>query len=280
MKKPAGAIVKLRLTTPDGRQMPAWTPGSHIDVECGTPDVTRQYSLCGDPADANALEIAVLREADGRGGSALIHDEVRAGNRLKIRGPRNHFRLDESLEKVIFIAGGIGITPISAMARRAKALGMDYSVHYSGRKQSCMALLDDLAKLHGERLHVYVSDEGQRNDLPALLVNPVPGAKVYACGPVRMLQAVEACCAAWPEDSLRFEHFVSTADKLDPSKEHAFEVELKDSGIVLTIPPDRTVMCAENLDPGVVMMKSAEYRVRTDDSSALNRARDRRIFIQ
>ena len=92
MKKPAGAIVKLRLTTPDGRQMPAWTPGSHIDVECGTPDVTRQYSLCGDPADANALEIAVLREADGRGGSAWIHDEVRAGDRLKIRGPRNPAR--------------------------------------------------------------------------------------------------------------------------------------------------------------------------------------------
>jgi cytochrome P450/ferredoxin-NADP reductase len=238
----AEGIVKLRLTTPDGRQMPAWTPGSHIDVECGTPDVTRQYSLCGDPADASALEIAVLREADGRGGSVWIHDEVRAGDRLKIRGPRNHFRIDESLEKVIFIAGGIGITPISAMARRAKALGMDYSVHYSGRKQSSMALLDDLAKLHGERLHVYVSDEGQRNHLPALLAKPVPGAKVYACGPGRMLQAVEACCAAWPEDSLRFEHFVSTADKLDPSKEHAFEVELKDSGIVLTVPPDRTVL--------------------------------------
>jgi ferredoxin-NADP reductase len=238
----ADDIVKLRLVSPDGRQMPGWSPGSHIDIECGTPDLARQYSLCGDPADANALEIAVLREAESRGGSAWIHQHVRAGDRLKIRGPRNHFRLDESLDKVIFIAGGIGITPISAMARRAKALGMDYELHYSGRSRSSMSFLDELSALHGDRLHIYASDEGRRNDLAALLARPIPGATVYACGPVRMLHALESCCAAWPEDSLRIEHFVSTAGKLDPSKEHAFEVELKDSGIVLSVPPEQTVL--------------------------------------
>ncbi|MCP2936468.1 oxidoreductase, partial [Salmonella enterica subsp. enterica serovar Typhimurium] len=88
--------------------------------------VSRQYSLCGDPADSRAFEIAVLREADSRGGSAWIHRELKAGDRLRIRGPRNHFRLDESARRLILIAGGIGITPISAMARRAKELGIDY----------------------------------------------------------------------------------------------------------------------------------------------------------
>ncbi len=240
----ADGIVKLRLVTPDGRPMPRWTPGSHIDVECGTPDITRQYSLCGDPAHTDVLEIAVLREADGRGGSLWMHDNVRAGARLKIRGPRNHFRLDESLTSVIFIAGGIGITPVGAMARRAKALGIDYALHYSGRSRASMAFLDELAALHGERLHVYAGDEGRRNDLRALLAQPRPSAKVYACGPVRMLQALESCCAAWPEDSLRIEHFVSTLGTLDPSKEHAFEVELKDSGIVVTVAADQTVLSA------------------------------------
>jgi cytochrome P450/ferredoxin-NADP reductase len=240
----AEGIVKLRLASPDGRAMPRWSPGSHIDVECGSPDRSRQFSLCGDPNETSVLQIAVLREAQSRGGSDWIHDNVKAGDRLRIRGPRNHFRLDEGARRVIFIAGGIGITPVGAMAHRAKALGMDYQLHYSGRKRSAMAFVDELVRLHGDRLHLYVSDEGRRNDLEALLAHPDSDTQVYACGPVRMLKALEACCAAWPEDSLRIEHFVSTRGILDPAKEHAFEVELKDSGIVINVPADRTVLAA------------------------------------
>ncbi|MDP9605075.1 UNVERIFIED_ORG: cytochrome P450/ferredoxin-NADP reductase [Variovorax paradoxus] len=240
----ADGIVKLRLASPDGKPLPRWTAGAHIDVECGTPELSRQYSLCGDPDDTGAFEIAVLHEPGGRGGSAWVHANVKEGDRLRIRGPRNHFRLDESLKKAIFIAGGIGITPVSAMARRAKALGMDYELHYSGRSRASMAFVDELAALHGERLHVHAADEGRRNDLRALLAQPVQGAQVYACGPLRMLEALEDCCAAWPEGALRVEHFESTLATLDPSKEHAFEVELKDSGLVLTVPPDQTLLTA------------------------------------
>ncbi|WP_198085954.1 cytochrome P450/oxidoreductase [Variovorax sp. E3] len=240
----AEGVVKLRLASPDGKPLPRWTAGSHIDVECGTPGLSRQYSLCGDPDEAGVFEIAVLHEPEGRGGSAWVHANVKPGDRLRIRGPRNHFRLDESLKKAIFIAGGIGITPVSAMARRARALGMDYELHYSGRSRARMALVDELAALHGERLHVHAADEGGRNDLRALLAQPVPGAQVYACGPLRMLDALESCCAAWPEGALRVEHFESTLATLDPSKEHAFEVELKDSGLVLTVPPDQTLLSA------------------------------------
>ncbi|QSI32184.1 cytochrome P450 [Variovorax sp. RKNM96] len=240
----ADGIVKLRLVSPDGKPLPRWTAGSHIDVECGTPDLSRQYSLCGDPDEAGVFEIAVLHEPAGRGGSAWVHANAKAGDRLRIRGPRNHFRLDESLKKAIFIAGGIGITPVSAMARRAKALGMDYELHYSGRSRASMALLDELAALHGERLRIYAADEGRRNDMEALLGQPEPGVQVYACGPLRMLEALEHCCAAWPEGALRVEHFESTLATLDPSKEHAFDVELKDSGIVVTVPPDQTLLSA------------------------------------
>lgn len=240
----AEGIVKLRLVALDGRAMPRWTPGSHIDVECGSPDVSRQYSLCGDPAETHVLEIAVLREADSRGGSAWMHSSVQVGDRLKIRGPNNHFRLDEDMKKVIFIAGGIGITPVSAMARRAKALGMDYQLHYSGRKRATMAFLDELAVLHGDRLHVYAQDQGRRNELQILLAQPAPDTQIYACGPVRMLQALEVCCATWPEDALRVEHFESTLGTLDPSREHAFEVELKDSGMVISVPANQTLLMA------------------------------------
>ena len=240
----ADGIVRLRLASPDGKPLPRWTAGSHIDVECGTPELSRQYSLCGDPDEAGVFEIAVLHEPEGRGGSAWVHGQVKVGDRLRIRGPRNHFRLDESLQKAIFIAGGIGITPVSAMARRAKALGMDYALHYSGRSRASMAMVEELRALHGASLHLHIADEGGRNDLQALLAQPVQGAQVYACGPLRMLEALESCCAAWPEGALRVEHFESTLATLDPSKEQAFEVELKDSGLVLTVPPDQTLLTA------------------------------------
>ena len=159
-------VLRLRLVAADGATLPRWTPGSHIDVECGDTGLSRQYSLCGDPSDTHAMEIAVLREAKSRGGSAWIHGRVRSGDRLRIRGPRNHFAFDESAAKSIFIAGGIGITPISTMARRAQASGMDYELHYSGRSRKSMTMLDALVALHGERLHVYAADEGRRNDWP------------------------------------------------------------------------------------------------------------------
>ncbi|QKQ47491.1 MULTISPECIES: cytochrome P450/oxidoreductase [Achromobacter] len=240
----ADRIARIRLESPDGKPLPRWTPGSHIDVECGDTGLSRQYSLCGDPAVPGALEIAVLREADGRGGSAWIHEHLRPGGTVRVRGPRNHFRMDESAARLIFIAGGIGITPISAMARRARELGLDYQLHYSGRARGCMALLDDLAQLHGERLHLHVSDEGGRNDFAALLAQPDAGTQIYACGPERMLAALQEACAGWPEDALRVEHFHSTLATLDPSREHAFEAELKDSGIVLQVPADQTLLAA------------------------------------
>lgn len=240
----ADGIVRLRLVSPDGKPLPRWSPGSHIDVECGDTGLSRQYSLCGDPAETGVFEIAVLREESGRGGSAWMHANATPGARLRIRGPRNHFRLDESASKLILIAGGIGITPISAMARRARELGLDYELHYSGRSRACMALADELASLHGDRLHLHVKDEGTRADYAALLAEPRAGTQVYACGPQALLDALAGCCAAWPEDTLRVEHFHSTLGTLDPSKEQAFEVVLKDSGIVLNVPADQTLLTA------------------------------------
>ncbi|WP_322048896.1 cytochrome P450/oxidoreductase [Paraburkholderia sp. J67] len=238
--KVADGIVRLRLAAPAGATLPRWAPGAHIDVECGETGLSRQYSLCGDPADTGAFEIAVLRETESRGGSAWVHDTLRAGMRLKIRGPRNHFRLDEEGRRAILIAGGIGITPISAMARRARELGIDYELHYSGRSRTTMAFIDELAQQHGERLHLHVSDEGTRNDFSALRVDAQ--TRVYACGPARLLDALQGASEAWPEDALRVEHFAASVGKLDPANEHAFEIELKDSGLVLNVAPDQTVL--------------------------------------
>ena len=244
LERAADDVLKIRLAAPDGRALPRWSAGSHIDVECGNSGISRQYSLCGNPDDLDIFEIAVLREAQSRGGSAWIHGNLRVGDRVKVRGPRNHFRLDETCRNAIFIAGGIGVTPISAMARRAKALGIDYVIHYCGRSRAAMALLDELAALHGARLQAHVRDEGQRADFAQILGTPDGDTQIYACGPARMIDALQACSAHWPEDSLRVEHFSSTLGALDPDREQPFTVELKDSGLTLDVPATQTLLQA------------------------------------
>ncbi|AOJ06508.1 cytochrome P450/oxidoreductase [Burkholderia mayonis] len=245
----AERILRVRLVAPDGAPLPRWGAGAHIDVECGDTGLSRQYSLCGDPAERGAYEIAVLREPASRGGSAWMHERLQSGMRVRIRGPRNHFPLDERASRAILIAGGIGITPIGAIAREARARGVDYALHYSGRSRRTMAFVDELAALHGDRLHLHVSDECTRHDFAALDV--APGTQVYACGPARMLDALAACAPRWPAHALRVEHFAAGAPRFDPAAAQSFEVELKDSGVTLTVPANRTLLAtlrAANVD--------------------------------
>jgi cytochrome P450/ferredoxin-NADP reductase len=245
-------VVALELAAPDGAPLPRWTPGAHIEVECGDPDRARAYSLCSDPAELSRWRIAVLREPEGRGGSAWIHEAVRPGTILRVRGPRNRFPFDESFSgPILFLAGGIGITPLLPMAARARALGRDYRLVYCGRRRSRMAFLEELAALHGERLRLAVSEEGTRLDLEALLAATPVETRIWACGPTRMLEELERAVQGRPEGVLTTERFASTTGRLDPSKERAFEVELAHSGLTLTVPPDRTlleVLRAANVD--------------------------------
>src|SRR5690606_12529558 len=152
-------------------------------------------------ANPQVLDIAVLREDAGRGGSAWVHQHVRSGLPLHIRGPRNHFHFDEQARKSIFIAGGIGITPIAAMARVAKSRGIDYQIHFCGRSRKNMALPASLQE-HGERLHVYAADEAQRADFASLLATPDADTQIYACGPQRMTDCLQKICESWPVDAL------------------------------------------------------------------------------
>ncbi|CAM5221713.1 Vanillate O-demethylase ferredoxin subunit OS=Castellaniella defragrans OX=75697 GN=HNR28_001895 PE=4 SV=1 [Castellaniella defragrans] len=144
----------------------------------------------------------------------------------------------------MLIAGGIGITPIMAMAQHARATGQDYELHYSCRTRSQAAFLPDLRTLHGDRLKLHLSDEGSRNDFTALLAHPDATTRIYACGPVRMLEALQQAVDAtgWRADALHVEHFANDAPKLDPAHEQAFEIELRNSGLLLQVPAHKTVL--------------------------------------
>lgn len=240
VRQEAEGITGLTIEDVRGRPLPRWTPGAHIDVMVG--DYVRKYSLCGDPDDTHRLEVAILREENGRGGSRHICDTTTAGCTFRMRGPKNHFPLDEGAPAYLLVAGGIGITPILAMADRLKRLGKPYAIHYAGRSLKTMALVERLKRDHGAALHLYPKDGGTRMDLPALLAALPEGGQVYACGPERLLSALEDLTRDAPEGTLHIEHFASAGSKLDPEHEIAFDLELTDSERTLHVPADKTVL--------------------------------------
>ncbi|TNY36017.1 PDR/VanB family oxidoreductase [Thermomonospora catenispora] len=230
----AEEVVALTLRAPAGGPLPAWSPGAHIDLLL-TEDLVRQYSLCGDPADASAWRVAVLREPDGRGGSAYVHDKLSVGDRLTVRGPRNAFPLVPS-ERYLFIAGGIGITPILPMVRAARAAGADWRLVYGGRRRATMAFTGELAALDADRVDLRPQDETGLLDLDGLLGDLPAGTQVYCCGPESLLTAVEERC---PPEALHVERFVPRAVE---GPEREFEVELAASGLTLTVPAGRSIL--------------------------------------
>ncbi|MEV6235698.1 PDR/VanB family oxidoreductase [Lentzea sp. NPDC051838] len=231
----ADGVVLLTLRHPDGEPLPAWTPGAHVDLVL-TDGLIRQYSLCGSPDDTSVFQVAVLREPQGRGGSQHVHDVLVAGQRIEVRGPRNHFELVEA-KRYLFIAGGIGITPILPMV--AAAAGKDWRLVYGGRTRSSMAFRDELERLGNVELRP--QDECGLLDLEELLGEPENGTAVYCCGPEGLLTAVEKQCAAWPEGTLHIERFAPKTDAgQGPRRE--FEVELAQTGTVLRVPAGQSVL--------------------------------------
>ncbi|MGC0398064.1 ferredoxin-NADP reductase [Streptomyces sp. SAI-126] len=239
----ADGVVCLTLRRPDGGPLPSWTPGAHIDVllDGDAHGLIRQYSLCGHPADRGAWQIAVLREPQGRGGSAHVHDQLLEGTDVRVRGPRNNFPLRPA-DRHLFIAGGVGITPILPMVEAAEAAGADWRLLYGGRTRTSMAFLDRLAP-HGDRVLVRPQDEYGLLDLAAHLGTPKEGTLVHACGPEPLLRAVQEQCAGWPPGTLGVERFapVPTA-AAGTAAATSFELELARSGLTLTVPPDRSVL--------------------------------------
>lgn len=237
-----GNILHLRLEDPGGAELPHWTAGSHVELFSGP--FARKYSLCGSTGEAGQYCVAILNEADGRGGSAHLHQVVKTGEILHVAGPRNHFHLDEGADNYLLFAGGIGITPILVMADRLKALGKTYHLHYAGRSCDSMAFFERIERDHGEVTTFYAKAAGQRMDLQALVDGFTRKGRIYACGPERLLQALDGLTADSPEGWLSFESFVSVDTTLDPRKEHAFTVHLLDSSRDVLVRADQTVLDA------------------------------------
>jgi ferredoxin-NADP reductase len=226
-------VVTLQLSDPNGQELPAWTPGAHIDLILSD-SLVRQYSLCSLPRERGAWRVGVLRAPGSRGGSEFVHSKLSEGSSVRVRGPRNHFPLVAS-PRYLFIAGGIGITPMLPMIETAEATGADWRLVYGGRSRSSMAFLEELER-YANGVDLWPEDERGMLDVPSLLGTPQPDILVYCCGPAGLMRAVEDGCAAWPAGSLHLERFAPKTPDDDPSDAlDAFDVVCQRSGVTVPI---------------------------------------------
>lgn len=254
----ADRVVVLTLADPSGAPLPAWTPGAHIDLLLDD-SMVRQYSLCGPVGDQHSWRIAVLRDDAGRGGSKRVHEQLTEGSPVTVRGPRNHFLL-QAAERYIFLAGGIGITPILPMVAAAEQAGADWRLWYGGRTRASMAFLDELAN-YGERVTLWPDDERGLLPLDDILGTPAEGTLVYCCGPEGLLAAAEQRCAGWPSGTLHLERFAAKPqDPATPGEPAGFEVVCQRSGVTVTVPPDKSIIEALE-ENGVSVLSSCQEGV-------------------
>jgi ferredoxin-NADP reductase len=251
-REEADRVISLELRDVTGDPLPKWSPGSHIDVLL--PDGgTRQYSLCG----TGGWKIAALYEPDGRGGSAWLHEQVREQDVIQVRGPRNHFELVKA-QRYIFVAGGIGITPIIAMVRELEAHGnVEWHLVYGGRSRSSMAFLDELTAM-GDRVTALPADEFGFIDVPRALGTPRFGTAIYCCGPEPLLKAAELACRSWPPGTLHAERFV--ARQADTSSDQPFEVVAQRSGLTIEVDAHTSILEALRAQ-GITVPSSCEEGV-------------------
>ena len=242
----ANRVVGLTLCDPAGATLPSWEPGAHLDLVLRD-DLVRQYSLCGEPARSAQFEVAVLREEAGRGGSAHVHDQLAEGDLIRVRGPRNHFQLVDA-RKYVFIAGGIGITPIIPMISRVVSRvsrvsrGGGWRLVYGGRTRDSMAFRMQLAATYPGYVDIRPEDETGLLDISGIVagLGGAPDTVVYCCGPEPLLTAVEEACATHGV-ALHVERFSPKASVLDGPCE-AFEIELARTGISLAVPADSSII--------------------------------------
>ena len=242
----AADVALIELGAADGRDLPAWQPGAHIDLIIDSGAFVRPYSLCGDPRDTKRWTIAVLREPKGRGGSIAVHDRCFQGAEVAARVPHNNFPLARA-DHSVFVAGGIGITPFLPMIGAIERAGGSWELHYAGRARATMAFADELTLWHGSRVHCYPAADGQRLSLRPILREVRGGAEVYACGPARLLNEVETICREG-RITPHLERFAAPRQTAQQSRvDTPFEVCLARSGVTLNIEPGQSILSAAEM---------------------------------
>lgn len=246
----ADSVIELELADPEGGALPTPEPGSHIDLRLGA-ELVRQYSLVETRDGGSTWRIAVLVDPAGRGGSALISHTLVEHQTVDVSGPRNNF-VFENAPAYRFIAGGIGVTPLVAMCRRAEASGADWTLSYLGRARQTMAYLDDLIAEFGEKVQPFISGEGNRFNVASAMADMSDDTLLYCCGPEKLLADVERTAQDTNRiERIRVERFVPKPLSGDIKNEE-FVVYAAKSGVEFVVPEDESILVAADFE-GVVV---------------------------
>ncbi len=239
----ADGILALELVAPDGAALPAFAAGAHIELQLA-PELARSYSLANDPAERHRYVVAVQKDANGRGGSAWVHEHLRDGQCVRVDGPRNNFALVETAPDSVLVAGGIGITPLYCMIQRLEAIGKPWKLLYAARSRGNAAYLAEIKALEANRpgrVQLHFNDErnGRVPDLAAIVAAATQGAHLYCCGPTPMLDAFLAATKHLPEGNAHVEFFSAAHEA---ATDGGYVVELSRSGRRFTIPAGKTIL--------------------------------------
>ncbi len=239
-----GNILRLRLVNETGDLLPEFEAGAHLDLHLSdtSTDLWRQYSLCSDPAQTGFYEIGVLLDPKSRGGSVAVHRLAQVGRIFEVDGPRNHFPLAEQAEKTVMFGGGIGITPMLAMAQRLHSLGRDFVLHYCTRSQDVTAFKELIAQAPWKNQVVFHFDDQDEEQklLPARdIPPPAAGTHIYVCGPQGFMDWIIGLAegAGHASANVHREYFSANVDKSGES----FEVVAERSGITVQVGPEDTI---------------------------------------
>lgn len=241
-KDDRGDIARIRLISEDGSAIVPFEAGAHLDISLPDLDLWRQYSLCSDPSETGFYEIGVLRDPASRGGSEKVHETAIIDAVFTVEGPRNHFPLHEAAKTTVLFGGGIGITPMIAMAKRLHAIDKDFTLHYCTRSEDVTAFLDELKGAPFADSVVFHFDDGenaQKLDFAREMPTPNDETHLYVCGPQGFMDWVieTAEGSGHATDHVHREYFSSDVDLTGDS----FEVECRESGVTLLIGPDDTI---------------------------------------
>ena len=254
-------IHSYELVDPEGAALPPFAAGAHIDVHLAG-GVVRQYSISKAPRERHRYVIAVLRDERGRGGSKTLHEQLRVQDLVRVSRPRNNFRLVDSARRVLLIAGGIGVTPLKAMAHELDDAGVDYEMHYCAKDASCAAFAEEFEAMHASgRLHFHFDggDPSAGLDIRELLNQPRDGEHVYYCGPGGFMKACAEAAEHWPAGTVHFEHF--KAPERSPDEQAAndaldsFTVRIASTGQEIEITKEETI--ADALTQAGVAMETS-----------------------
>ena len=245
-------INSYELVDPAGLPLPPFEAGAHIDVHLGQ-GLVRQYSLSNDPAERHRYVIAVLNDANGRGGSRTLHEQLHVQDFVEVSSPRNNFHLNEQAAKIILIAGGIGVTPLKSMAHHLERTGKPYALYYCAKDRAYAAFSEEFELFSSKDSHRFHFDGGNPAEglnINALLRVPEDGQHVYYCGPAGFMKACAAASQHWPAGTVHAEHFKASAEATDgiglaaSSDAGGFTVKLASSGALVEVGPQQSIVDA------------------------------------